>query len=143
MRERLYGVMMAAAMMLASGGALAQAQGQWTVKLGVGKITPKVKSGDVSAPALPGSKADVGPDTQPILDVGYGWTDNISVELAMGLPYKHEIIGAGAIDGVGVLGTVRSLPPTVFAYYRFFEPAFSSLIVLRGDFPVTVHHPLC
>jgi outer membrane protein len=112
----------AAAALAAAPGVSAQAAGQWTVQGGVGKITPKVTSGDVSAPALPGSKGAVSADTQPVLAIAYGMTDNVSIELDLGLPYTHEISGAGAIEGTGKLGSVKSLPPTLFAKYHFFKP---------------------
>jgi outer membrane protein len=125
MKVRLHSVvkmLVVAASMAAAAGASAQAAGQWTAKVGINKITPKVESGDISAPALPGSKGDVSPDTKPILVFDYGITDNISAELDLGLPYKHEISGAGAIAGTGKLGTVEALPPTAFIQYRFFAP---------------------
>lgn len=109
--------------MAAASGASAQSAGQWTAKVGINKITPHVESGDVSAPALPGSKADVSSDTQPVLVFGYGITDNISAELDLGLPYKHDFNGAGAIAGTGKLGSVQALPPTAFIQYRFFQPS--------------------
>jgi outer membrane protein len=126
MKVRLNSVvkmLLAAAAIAAASGASAQSAGQWTVALGANKITPKVESGDISAPALPGSKGDVSSETQPVLVIDYGLTDNISIETALGTPYKHKIYGAGAISGTGELGTVQSLPPTVFLQYRFFQPS--------------------
>jgi outer membrane protein len=108
--------------MACAAGASAQSAGQWTVKFGFNELTPKVESGNVSAPALPNTKADVKGDIQPVLVVAYGLTDNISLETALGTPYKNSIVGAGSVEGVGELGTVEALPPTVFAQYRFFSP---------------------
>jgi outer membrane protein len=115
--------LLAAVCTLAStSSAFAQSAGQYTAKFGAGKITPKVDSGDVSAPALPGSKVDVGSDTKPVLIFAYGITDNISAELDLGVPYTHKIYGAGAIAGTGQLGSVQVLPPSAFIQYRFFKP---------------------
>lgn len=111
----------AAAMALASNAA-AQSAGQWTAKFGLNQLTPKVESGDIDAPALPGTKGDVGKDTQPVLIFAYGLTDNISVEAALGTPYKHKIYGAGAIQGVGEIGSVEALPAIALLQYRFFKP---------------------
>jgi outer membrane protein len=126
MKARLNSVVkmlgLAAALAFAS-GASAQSAGQWTAKFGANKLTPKVVSGDISAPALPGSKGDVSGDTQPVLVFAYGFTDNISAEMALGTPYEHKIYGAGSLEGVGQLGSVKALPPTLFAQYRFFEPS--------------------
>lgn len=114
--------MLAAAALLTAPAAFAQSAGQWTAKVGVTKITPKVASGDVTAPALPGTRSDVGADTEPTFAFSYSFTDNVSVELDLGLPYKHKIYGAGSIQGVGQLATVKALPPTAFVQYRFFSP---------------------
>ncbi|QNA90562.1 outer membrane beta-barrel protein [Massilia sp. Dwa41.01b] len=115
-------LVVAAALACAS-TASAQSAGQWTAKFGFNQLSPKVDSGDISAPALPGTKADVESDIQPVLIIAYGLTDNISLEGALGTPYKHKIMGAGAIAGTGELGTVEALPPTLFAQYRFFAPS--------------------
>lgn len=108
-----------AAAMTAASAASAQTAGTWLGTLGINKITPKVDSGDISAPALPHTKADVESDTKPRFAIGYMVTDNISAELDLGVPYKHDLIGAGAIQGVGKVGTSEVLPPTAFIQYRF------------------------
>ena len=102
--------------------ASAQSAGQFTAKVGLGTITPKVDSGNVTAPALPGTKVAVGDDTEAVFIFAYGLTDNISAELALGAPYTHKLYGAGAIEGTGQLGSVQSLPPSLFIQYRFFKP---------------------
>lgn len=111
-----------AAALVCASTASAQSAGQLTVSFGVNQLTPKVESGDISAPALPGTKADVDKDIQPVLSFTYGLTDNISLQTCLGTPYKHKIYGAGAIAGTGELGTVEALPPTLFAQYRFGAP---------------------
>jgi len=116
-------VLVAASALACATGASAQSAGQWTAKFGFNELTPKVESGNISAPALPNTKADVESDIQPVLIFAYGLTDNISLEAALGTPYKHKIVGAGSIAGVGELGTVQVLPPTLFAQYRFFSPS--------------------
>jgi outer membrane protein len=125
MKNRLntaVGVLAAAAAMAMATGASAQSAGTWTAKVGINKITPHVDSGDISAPALPGTKADVKADTKPILTFAYMVTDNISAELDLGVPYKHDLVGDGSIKGTGKLGTAEVLPPTAFIQYRFFQP---------------------
>jgi outer membrane protein len=108
-----------AAMSVATAASAQQEAGTWLGTFGINKITPKVKSGDVSAPALPGTKADVDPDTKPRFAIAYMITDNISGELDLGLPYKHDLVGDGSIAGTGKLGTAEVLPPTAFIQYRF------------------------
>lgn len=110
---------LAAAALLGSSATLAQSAGTWMVKGGVNRIQPHVTSGDLSAPSLPNSKVDVKSATSAILTLGYMVTDEISMEFYAGLPYKHDIVGAGSLSGVGKLGTVKQVSPTLFAQYRF------------------------
>lgn len=112
-----------AAALGAASSASAQSAGDWIVKVGVNRITPKVDSGNVTAPALPESKTEVGSDTKPIFNITRMLTDNISAELDLGVPYKHDFEAAGSIAGSGKLGTAEVLPPTALIQYRFFEPS--------------------
>jgi len=118
MKKTVQLLALAAAMTVAS-AASAQTAGTWLGTLGANKITPKVESGDVSAPAQPGTKTDVGSDTKPRFAIAYMVNDNVSAEIDLGLPYKHDLYGAGTIDGTGKLATAEVLPPTAFIQYRF------------------------
>lgn len=105
--------------LLLAGGAFAQSAGSIVVYGGAVQITPKVDSGDLTAPSLAGTKVDVKKASQFVGGITYYWTDHISLDLPIGLPFKHDVVGAGAIDGVGKLGTVKSMPITLLAQYRF------------------------
>jgi outer membrane protein len=110
-------------MTLGSNAALAQSAGTWLLKGGFNGIAPAVKSGDLSAPSLPGSQIDVASANSLIAAATYMLTDSVSVEFVAGLPYKHDIQGAGALAGVGKLGSIKQVSPTVFAQYRFMAPS--------------------
>jgi outer membrane protein len=118
----LAATLIAGAALLAAGAAQAQAAGQWMVKAGWNKITPQVDSGDLSAPSPPGTKVDVKSASALILTGAYMVTDNFSVEFLAGLPYKHDIVGDGTIEGVGKIGSVHQISPTLMAQWRFLEP---------------------
>ncbi|GAB3648409.1 OmpW/AlkL family protein [Ramlibacter alkalitolerans] len=113
---------LAAALALAALGAQAQTAGTWFGGVGLTRIAPDTDSGNLTAPSAPGTQVDVGADTKPSLFVGRMLTDHVSVELPIAPSFKSKIRGAGAISGVGTIGTVRSLPITLFAQYRFLEP---------------------
>lgn len=115
-------ILVAGALALAAFGAHAQKAGTWFGGVGWTRIEPNVSSGNLTPPSAPGTTVDVGPDDQPTLFIGRMLTDNWSVEVPIGTGFKHDIIGSGAIAGVGRIGTVRALPVTVFAQYRFLEP---------------------
>jgi outer membrane protein len=113
---------LAATLVGAAACAQAQVAGTWYGGIGATRIAPNTKSGTLSPPSAPGTTIDVGPDTQPTVFIGRMITDNIAIELPIGLGFEHEITGTGAIAGVGKIGTVHALPISVFAQYRFLEP---------------------
>lgn len=109
----------AAAAFVLTGSALAQSAGSIVVYAGAAQINPQVESGDLTAPSLAGTKVDVKKASAFVGGITYYWTDNISIDLPISAPFKHDVVGAGAIEGVGKLGTVKSLPMTLLAQYRF------------------------
>ncbi|KQW00620.1 OmpW family protein [Rhizobacter sp. Root1221] len=107
--------------LLASGAASAQSAGSLLVRGGVARITPQVKSGALSAPSFPNTKSDVEADTQVGGGITYMYSDNISIDVPLALPFKHDIVGDGAIAGVGKIAETKVLPMTLLAQYRFLE----------------------
>jgi len=121
MKKTLTSALMLTVLALGSQAALAQEAGTMSVKFGYNQIIPDVSSGDLSAPSLPGTKIDVKEAGAPILTLTYMYSSDISFEFYAGLPYEHEIVGDGAIKGVGKIASVKQVSPTLFAQYRFFD----------------------
>ena len=102
--------------------AQAQTAGTLMVRGGATTITPNVSSGDLTAPTLASTKSSVGKSTRVSGGITYMWSDNISFDVPVALPFEHELFGDGAIAGVGKIGTVKALPVTALAQWRFMEP---------------------
>jgi len=113
----------ALAAVMVAGAAHAQwADGKWMVGVGAQQISPQVKSGALDAPSAPNTQIDIKSDTQPIIWVTRMIDDHFSVELPINGGFKHDVVGDGAIAGVGKIGTIKALPITLFGQYRFMEP---------------------
>ena len=113
----------ATAVLCAATSASAQTVGGWSVALGYNKLSPQGTSDAMSAPSIVDSRFKAESDSEPILAFIYQVTTHFSGEVAIGTPYKSQLQGAGALQGIGNLGSAEMLPFTVFGQYRFFEPS--------------------
>ena len=131
-------VLLAGAAACGAGAVHAQAAGDVMVQVGWDKIMPKVKSGDLSPSPLPNVKVDLKSASALFLTATYMVTNDISVEVLGGAPYKHDIVGAGSVSGVGKIGSVHQIAPTVLLQYRFL-PADAPLRPYVGAGPTFAH----
>jgi outer membrane protein len=118
-KQSIASTLVAAVALCGAGAAHAQAAGSMLVKVGWNRIIPHVESGDLSPPALPGSTIDIKSASALFFTATYMFTENISMELLGGLPYKHDVVGSGAVAGVGKIGSVHQVSPTLLLQYRF------------------------
>ena len=118
------GCLAAAALVLCS-SASAQVAGTWSARVGVTHIAPQVSSGYLSTPSFPGTTVGVGSASTLTGGLNYMVTDHWALDLPLGLPFKHDFYGTGAIDGTGKVGQTKVIPATLFAQYRFGEPTAS------------------
>ena len=107
--------------LVAGSAAHAQSAGTWMARVGAIGLYPQVSSGDLSPPAFPNTQTDVSSDWTLGGGITYMITDNWSVDIPLALPFTHTLTGAGAIAGVGTIGTTKALPITMWGQYRFGE----------------------
>lgn len=121
MKKNTVRIVAAAAGLLVCGLASAQSAGSWSARIGVTNLSPDVTSGNLSAPSFPNTKVDAKESTQLSGGITYMVTDNIALDVPLATPFKHDLMGDGAIAGVGKLGSTKAIPVTLMMQYRFNE----------------------
>ena len=99
----------------------AQTSGTLLGRLGITRIAPSVQSGDLTTPSFPNTQIDVKANSQ--LTAGLTWVHDAhwAWDIPLSTGFQHDIVGDGAIKGVGKIGQTKALPITLLAQYRFGE----------------------
>jgi len=114
-------ILITATLALFSFNVMAQSQGDWLVRLGVGVVAPDTDSGNLvfEGLELDDFRIDVDDGTSAVFNFTYMATDRLGVELLASWPFNHTIEGDGALAGLGKLGSTKHLPPTLSLQYHF------------------------
>jgi outer membrane protein len=97
----------AALCLMSSGAAMAyQQEGDWQVR---------VRAVNVDLKSAGSNGLSVSDKVIPEFDISYYFTPNIAAELVLTYPQKHNV----HLEGVGKIGTVKELPPTLLLQYHF------------------------
>ncbi|GAB3464690.1 OmpW family protein [Massilia terrae] len=108
--------LMVAVVGLVGANAMAQ-ESPWLVRARAVYLDPANKSGPVAGVGAD-DRIHVSTKTIPDVDVSYFFTPNISAELVLTYPQKHDV----TLDGAKI-GTFKHLPPTLTAQYHFLPGA--------------------
>ncbi|MBS9478197.1 OmpW/AlkL family protein [Ancylobacter radicis] len=87
----------------------------WMIRVRVLAVMPE-DGGSVNG--VPGSDLSYSDSVVPELDITYFFTKNWAAELILGVT-PHDIDGAGSLSGLGKIGEVWLLPPTLTLQYHF------------------------
>ena len=89
----------------------------WEVRARFVRLDAKGESDAISALGLPTNAVNVHSVSLPEVDISYFFTKDISAELILTYPQRMNV----SIDGVGIgdIGHVDALPPTLTAQYHF------------------------
>lgn len=100
----------------------AQSAGDWQFRVGLGYVSPDTSDDDLVVEGLgpvSGAQIDVDDQLGLVLNATYFFSPNWGLELLASTPFEHDVDGAAALEGVGELGSVKHLPPTLSLQYHF------------------------
>ena len=103
-----------------SGAISAQSIPSWSVKAGYNQFRPQVRSGDITG--VPGGKVDVSDGGEVFGSVTYALSEQVSTELAFGIPPKLDIIGQGSIGMAGKIANTKVWAPVLMLQYQLGNP---------------------
>ncbi|AMY69578.1 OmpW/AlkL family protein [Frigidibacter mobilis] len=110
MKKNTLALALAAALAMPALPALAQSAGEWTLGVGLANVQPKDGNGKLAT-----LEADIGNNVQPTITFEYFIMDNVGIEVLAATPFEHDV----KLEGLGKIGKVQHLPPTVSLQYHF------------------------
>ena len=115
MRRSVFAVAALAAALVPLAAAQAQDSGSWLVRGRAMYLDSANKGVD---------GLSVNNKTFPEVDITYFFSPNLALELVLTYPQKHDI----RLEGVGTIGSLKHLPPTLSVQYHFPQVGFRPYI---------------
>jgi outer membrane protein len=117
-------------------------QSPWMIRVRALYVMPE-SGGWVNG--VPNSDLSYSDAVVPELDITYFFTKNIAAELILGVT-PHDVNGAGSLAGLGQIGKVWLLPPTLTLQYHFtdfgaFKPYIGAGINYTAFFNQSTSNP--
>ncbi len=94
--------------------------GDFMLRAGAAHVNPDDSSSDLNLEGvgtLPDARVGVDFNTQLGITATYMMTSHIGIGVLGATPFKHDIDGAGALNGAGKLAETKHLPPTLTLQY--------------------------
>lgn len=94
--------------------------GDFMLRAGAAHVNPNDSSSDLNLEGvgtLPDARVGVDSNTQLGITATYMMTSHIGIGVLGATPFKHDIDGAGALNGAGKLAETKHLPPTLTLQY--------------------------
>ena len=111
-------MVMAASVLFTSSNVFAE-DSNWMVRLRAVHVGWVNESDAIGALAVPANGIHLENKTIPEVDISYFFTKNLAAELILTYPQKHDI----SVVGVGVVGSLKELPPALTLQYHFMPDA--------------------
>lgn len=117
MQYKLIALLCAAPLACLAQGAAAQAS---TLKLGYASVDVSSRTTGLSGIGVPpGADIQVGDATTLTFGFEHKFSPQLSIELAAGIPPKHDTVATGPIAFLGTVSSVKQFAPTIFLNYSF------------------------